>query len=106
MSLNDRILACEMAKWSIYFDRMKSIGKTYENYSDALQEFNFLADKMTEDFCLPIGIAGKKIDDKMQFKVVAKEEEGWDTLMCNAMFAFGDQPCIVKIADTKEGGDA
>lgn len=95
-----------MAKWAVYFERMKSIGKLYDTYSDALKEFSYLADKMTEDFCFPMGIAGKNENGHKQFKIVAKEEEGWDVLMCNAMFAFGEEPCIVKIVDPKEGGNA
>ena len=37
-----------------------------------------------------MGIAGKNENGHKQFKIVAKEEEGWDVLMCNAMFAFGE----------------
>ncbi len=106
MSLNDQIMAGEMARWAVYFERMKSIGKLYDNYDDALKEFDYLADKMTEDFCLPMAIAGGYADGCKQFKIVAKEEEGWNVIMCNAMFAFGEKPCIVKIVDPKEGDNA
>lgn len=106
MSLNDRIIAGEMAKWDVYFKRMGSLGELYDSYDDALEEFNYLDDKMTEDFCLPMAIAGGYVDGCKKFKLLAKEEDGWVVLMCNAMFAFGDQPCIMKMVDPKESGNA
>lgn len=90
-----------MAEWDTYFERIKSIGKgkLYDTYSDALEEFDDLANRMTEDFCFPMAIAGKNENGRQQFKILAKEEEGWNVFMCNAIFAFGEAPCIVKIVE-------
>jgi len=89
-----------MSEWDIYFERMKSIDKVYDSYSDALTDFEFLNNKMTEDFCLPIALVHSCKTG--QFKVVSKEEEDWQVLVCNALFIFGDQPCTVQKIDQKD----
>lgn len=95
MSLNDQTMAGEMAKWDAYFERMK-IGKVYDNHSDALKDFEHLNSKMNDDFCLPIALI--HCCQTNQFKITEKEEDGWQVLVCNALFAFGKNP-RVKIVD-------
>ena len=99
-------MASEMAKWNAYFERMKRMGKVYDCYDNALKEFNYLSRQMTEDFCFPIGIVAKKEGGKDHFKIVDQEEKGWDVLICNAMFVFGNQPCVVKMVDSKDDDNA
>jgi len=86
-----------MIEWYVYFERMKNIDKVYDSYSNALTEFRFLNNKMTEDFCLPIALIHNCTLN--QFKIVDKEKDGWQVLVCNARFIFGDQPCTVQKKD-------
>lgn len=90
--------------WEAYFDRVKSIGKVYDSYCDVFTEFKFLNDKMTEDFCIPIALIHRCQTN--QFKITEKEEEGWQVLMCNARFIFGDQPCRFRIVDPNQHNNA
>jgi len=89
-----------MSEWNVYFDRIKSIGKIYDTYSDALNEFRFLNDRMTEDFCVPLALIHRC--ENNEFKIADKEEEGWQVLICNARFIFSDLPCTVQKIDQKD----
>lgn len=92
MSLNDQTMAGEQAKWDAYFGRLKTLGKLYSSFDDALKEFKFLNDKMTDDFCVPLALI--HCCQTNQFQITEKEEDGWQVLVCNALFAFGKNPRV------------
>jgi len=88
------------SEWNVYFEQIKNIGKLYNSLDDALKEFKFLNDRMTDDFCISLALIHNCKTG--QFKVVFKEEENWQVLVCNARFIFSDLPCTVQKIDQKD----
>lgn len=100
MSLNDQIMSGDLERWERYFKLLEELisveQNTYEDYQSALSQYKAIADQMNDDFCLSMGIAVKiENTNQPKFRLVRKEEEGWEILMCNAVLAFGDQPCRI-----------
>jgi len=94
----DKIIA-EANKINKNFGQMleglESIGKEWSDYRFALDEFNEISDKMTQEFVVGLAILFNK--NKKVYKVATELEEGWIGIMANAKFVFGDDEPKVKI---------
>lgn len=67
----------------------------WPTYGLALNEFNLISDRMTEETVVGLAILFNK--DKSVYKVATEPEEGWVEIMANAKFVFGDLEPKVKI---------
>ena len=77
-----------------YFDTLNRQPKVeYKEYKAAREVFNYLNNPITEDFSCRLAIATNGI----VFKIIFEETDGWQVIIANAVFAFGDNP-RVKIA--------
>ena len=78
-----------------YFEILKEQSKfSYKEYQEALEVFRYLNKPINDDFYHPLAIA----TDNITFKIIHKEENGWQVVMANAIFALGPSPKI-KIVD-------
>ena len=74
-----------------YFETLKEQSRClYKEYQEALKVFNYLNEPINEDFYHSLAIA----TDNRNFKIIHKEEDGWEVIMANAIFAFGDSPKV------------
>lgn len=74
---------------------LDSIGKEWSDYRLALDEFNAISDKMTQEFVVGLAILFNK--NKKVYKVATELEEGWIGIMANAEFVFKDAEPKVRI---------
>lgn len=81
-----------------YFATLKEQSKCfYKEYREALKVFNYLNEPINEDFCHALAIA----TDNRNFKIIHKDEGGWEVIMANAIFAFGDSPKVRIVTENK-----
>ena len=74
-----------------YFETLKKQNKyLYKEYQTALKIFRYLNEPINDDFYHPLAIA----TDYRNFKIIHKDEDGWQVIMANAIFAFGPSPKV------------
>lgn len=74
-----------------YFKTLKEQSKcVYKEYQSVLEVFRYLNEPINDDFYHPLAIA----TDNRNFKIIHKDEDGWQVIMANAIFAFGPSPKI------------
>lgn len=77
-----------------YFDTLnRQPNVEYKEYDEALNVFSYLNETVTNDFAIGLALATNGI----VFKIIFEEAIGWQVIIANAVFAFGDNP-RVKIA--------
>ena len=81
-----------------YFETLKEqMYKEYQKYQEALEVFRYLNEPINDDFYHPLAIA----TDYRNFKIIHKDEDGWQVIMANAIFAFGPSPKIKIVKENK-----
>lgn len=81
-----------------YFDILKEQSDIlYKEYQEALKVFYYLNEPINDDFCYALAI----VTDYTNFKIVHKEEDGWQVIIANAIFAFGPSPKVKIIKENK-----
>ena len=81
-----------------YFDTLKAQNEfLYKEYKDALKVFHYLNEPINDDFYYPLAIA----TDSRNFKIIHKDEDGWQVIMANAIFAFGPSPKVKIVNENK-----
>lgn len=70
-----------------YFETLeKQCECSYKKYGEALKVFNYLNEPISSDFYHALAIA----TDSRNFKIIHEDEVGWEVIIANAVFAFGD----------------
>ena len=70
---------------------------SYKEYQTVLKIFRYLNEPINDDFYYPLAIA----TDNRNFKIIHKEENGWQVIMTNAIFAFGPGPKVKILKENK-----